>query len=269
MLKLTYKREYLLSSAYRREQHWTLYVCVRFINKENLTHRMISREYKLKIKDLPPEERPRERLSKYGPKTLSNAELLALILGNGSKKECVLELSRKLLKENTIKTLSRKRVNALKSNLGIGEAKACQIIACFELGRRLAAFKEQTNPTINNAKDITKIFMPELYSLKKEHFKTIFLDSRQKVIKDETIFIGSLNASIVHPREIFQAALEEGAAGIILLHNHPSGNPDPSEEDIEITKQLVKAGEILGIEVLDHIIIANKRYFSFKEKGYL
>lgn len=225
-------------------------------------------EYKLKIKDLPLEERPRERLMKYGHKTLSNTELLAIILRNGSKKEGVLELSRKLLKENNIKSLSRKRINYLKNNLGIGEAKACQIIACFELGRRLAAFSDQQNPTINNAQDIVKLFMPEMSSLKKEHFKGIFLDSRKRITKDETIFIGSLNASIIHPREIFQVALEEGAAAIILLHNHPSGNPKPSDDDIEMTKQLVKAGDILGIEVLDHIIIGSKRYFSFREKGY-
>lgn len=226
------------------------------------------KEYKLRIKDLPLEERPRERLVKHGPKTLSNSELLAIILRSGSKKENILELSKKILKENNIKSLSRKRITSLKNNSGIGEAKACQIIACFELGRRLAAFKEQSNPIIHNAKDIVKVFMVEMSSLKKEHFKGIFLDSRKRIIKDETIFIGSLNASIIHPREIFQVALEEGAAAVILLHNHPSGNPKPSDEDIEITKQLNKAGDILGIEVLDHIIIGNKRYFSFREKGY-
>lgn len=228
----------------------------------------MTKEYRLKIKDLPLEERPRERLIKHGPKTLSNTELLAIILRSGSKKENVIELSNRLLKENNIKSLSRKRINYLKNNLGIGEVKACQIIACFELGRRLAAFKDKSKPMIHNAKDVVKIFMPDVSSLKKEHFKGIFLDSRKRLIKDETIFIGSLNASIIHPREIFQIALEEGAAAVILLHNHPSGDPKPSDDDIEITKQLVKAGDILGIEVLDHIIIGNKRYFSFKEKGY-
>lgn len=228
----------------------------------------MSNEYKLKIKDLPLEERPRERLIKYGPKALSNSELLAIILRNGSKKENVLELSKRLLKADNIKSLSRKRINSLKNNLGIGTAKACQIIACFELGRRLAAFKETSNPMINNVQDIAKIFMVEMSSLRKEHFKGIFLDSRKRIVKDETIFIGSLNASIIHPREIFQVALEEGSAAVILLHNHPSGNPEPSDDDISITKQLVKAGEILGIEVLDHIIIGNKKYFSFREKGY-
>ncbi|MBW2984307.1 DNA repair protein RadC [Candidatus Woesearchaeota archaeon] len=229
---------------------------------------MTNNEYKLKIKDLPLEERPRERLIKHGSKALSNTELLAIILRSGSKKEDVLELSKKLLSENSIKSLSRKRINYLKNNLGIGEAKACQIIACFELGRRLAAFKDQSNPVIDNAQDIVKLFMPDLSSLKKEHFKGVFLDSRKRIIKEETVFIGSLNASVIHPREIFQAALEEGAAAVILLHNHPSGNPKPSDDDIEITRQLIKAGEVLGIEVLDHIIIGSKRYFSFRERGY-
>ena len=225
-------------------------------------------KYKLKVKDLPLEERPRERLIKYGLKALSDYELLAIILINGSKKDNVIELAKKILKENNIKALSRKRINHLKKNLGIGEAKACQIAACFELGRRLASFKDEPSPVINSAADISKIFTAEMSSFKKEHFKGIFLDSRKRLIKDETIFIGTLNASITHPREIFQAALEEGAAAVILLHNHPSGNPDPSDDDIEVTKQVVNAGEILGIDVLDHIIIGNKKYFSFREKGY-
>ena len=223
----------------------------------------------LTIKDLPLEERPREKLIKYGPGVLTNAELLAIILGNGSKRENVLELSKNLLKENNLKSLSRKRVNALMRIFGVGQSKSCQIVSCFELGRRLASFKNPRSNSINNVGDVVKLFSPDMSSLKKEHFKGIFLDSRKRIIKDETIFIGSLNASIIHPREIFQAAFEEGAAAIILLHNHPSGDPKPSDDDIEITKQLVKAGEILGIEVFDHIIIGHNRYFSFKEKDHL
>ena len=224
--------------------------------------------YRLKMMDLPVEERPRERLIKHSPKSLSNAELLAIIIRSGSKRENVLDLSKRILKEDDLRSLSRKRINNLKNNLGIGEAKACQIIACFELGRRLAAFKSQSKPTINSAKDIAKLFTPEMSCLKKEHFKGVFLNSRKQVIKEETISIGSLSASIVHPREVFHVALEESAAAVILVHNHPSGNPAPSEADIEVTEQLFKAGEILGVEVLDHIIIGNKKYFSFKEENY-
>ncbi|MEK6808632.1 MAG: DNA repair protein RadC, partial [Nanoarchaeota archaeon] len=164
--------------------------------------------------------------------------------------------------------LSRKRINELKNLNGIGMAKACQIVACFELGRRLAGFNEEQKPTLSNAKDVVDIFMPEMSTQKKEYFIGAFLDTRKRLINSETIFVGSLNASIVHPREIFRSAIEEGAAAIILLHNHPSGNPEPSKEDILTTKQLIKAGNLIGIEVLDHIIIGNKDYFSFKENDY-
>jgi len=223
----------------------------------------------LTIKDLPLEERPREKLIKYGPGVLTNAELLAIILRNGTKRGNVLELSKNLLKENNLRSLSRKRINALMRIFGIGQSKACQIVSCFELGRRLASFKYTRNNSINNVRDVVKLYSPDMSCLKKEHFKSIFLDSRKRIIKEETIFIGSLNASIIHPREIFQAAFEEGAAAIILLHNHPSGDPKPSDDDIEITEQLAKAGEILGIEVIDHLIIGHNKYFSFKEKDYL
>lgn len=229
----------------------------------------MKQSYKLTIKDLPSEERPRERLIKYGSKALSNSELLAIILRNGSKKENVIEMSNRILKENNLRVLSRKRINTLKNHWGIGEAKACQIVACFELGRRMAAFNKKKNKKINTALDLVKVFIPEMSSLSKEHFKVVFLDSRRNIIKDETIFIGSLNSSIVHPREIYRAAIEENAAAIILLHNHPSGSPNPSQDDILITKQIVKAGEIIGIEVLDHIIIGEKNYFSFKEKDII
>lgn len=224
-------------------------------------------EYKLTIKDFPLEERPRERLIKTGPKSLSNAELLAIILRTGNKKENVLELSKRLIKEHNLKTLSRIRVNSLKKTFGIGQAKACQLIACFELGRRMSCLKHGKNYTINSAKNIATILMPELSNLKKEHFIGIFLDSRKRIIKKETIFIGSLDSSIIHPREIFKIALAESAAAVILAHNHPSGDPKPSQEDIEITKQITKAGEILGIQVLDHIVIGDNKFVSLKEKG--
>ncbi len=225
-------------------------------------------EYKLKIKDFPLEERPRERLIKQGPKALSIAELLAVIIRTGNKKENVLEVSNKLVKEYDLKTLSRIRVNILKKTFGIGEAKACQIIACFELGKRMSCFKNGNNKTISCAKDIALLLMPELSNLKKEHFVGIFLDSRKKIIKQETIFIGSLDSSVVHPREIFKTALAESAAAVVLAHNHPSGDPKPSSEDIEITKQITKAGDILGIPVLDHIIIGDNKYISMNDKGF-
>ncbi len=223
----------------------------------------------MNIKTLPVEERPREKLIKYGPKTLTNSELLAIILRTGSKNENVLNLSNELFNKYNLKSLSRLKVSELKKQLGIGDAKACQIIASFELGKRLSAFKEGKKPEIKTAKDIADIFIPEMNDLEKEHFKGIYLDSRKRLIKQETIFIGSLNESVIHPREIFKIALDENAAAIILLHNHPSGDPSPSSFDIEITKELVKAGELLGISVLDHIIIGGNNYISFREKGLI
>ena len=226
-------------------------------------------EYKLKIKDFPLEERPRERLIKLGPKALSTAELLAILLRTGNKKENVLELSKRLMNDYDLKTLSRIRINNLKRTFGVGEAKACQLIACFELGRRTSCLKNGRCKTVNSAKDIANVLIPELAELKKEHFIGLFLDSRKKLIKKETIFIGSLDSAIIHPREIFKIALAESAAAVILAHNHPSGDPNPSEEDIEITKQIMKAGDVLGITVLDHVIIGDNKYKSLNEGGFL
>ncbi len=223
----------------------------------------------MKIKSLPLEDRPREKLIKYGAKILTNSELLAIILRIGNKKENVINLANKLFNKYDIKSLSRIEISKLKKELGIGDVKACQIIACFELGRRLASFKKHKKPVIKEAKDIAKIFIPEMSSLKKEHFKGIYLNSRKRIIKEETIFIGSLNESVIHPREIFQIALDENAAALILLHNHPSGDPKPSNFDIKITKELVKAGKLLGIKILDHIILGDNSYLSFKEKGLI
>jgi DNA repair protein RadC len=223
----------------------------------------------MKIKSLPSDTRPRERLIKKGSEALSNAELLSVILRTGNKKENVLELSNKILKKYNLLSLSRVRINNLKKISGMGETKACQIVACFELGRRLLSFRKELKPRIEKARDIAKLFMPHMANLKKEYFKGIYLDSRKRIIKEETIFIGNLNTSVIHPREIFQIAFNEGSAALILLHNHPSGDAWPSIDDIEITRQLVEAGEILGIEVLDHIIIGEKRYVSLKEQGFI
>lgn len=223
----------------------------------------------MKIKSLPLEERPREKLIKHGSKSLTNSELLAIILRTGNKKENVISLSNELFSKYTIKSLSRINTSKLMKELGIGIAKACQIVSCFELGRRLSSFREEKNSSIKNAKDIVKIFLHEMKDLKQEHFKTVYLDSRNKLIKEKTIFIGSLEESIVHSREIFKQALEENSSSIILVHNHPSGDPNPSMADIEATQEIIKAGDLLGIKILDHIIIGEKKYFSFKEKNLI
>ncbi|HLG23616.1 MAG TPA: DNA repair protein RadC [Candidatus Nanoarchaeia archaeon] len=220
-----------------------------------------------RLKDFPENEKPREKLIKNGPKALSNAELLAIIIRTGTKNNDVISLSLKIAKEYSIGKLSRTSINSLRSISGIGTAKACQIVSCFELGRRASKFSS-TKIIIRNPKDAANLVSGEMEHLKKEHVIGIYLDARKNVIRKETLFVGSLDANIIHPREIFNIALLESAAGVILVHNHPSGNPHPSDEDIGITKQVYEAGLIIGIPLLDHLILGNNKFVSLKEKGY-
>lgn len=222
-----------------------------------------------KIKELPNYERPREKLIRNGSKALSDAELLAIIVRTGLKNENVVSMCMKLLKEYNLNRLSRVHINFLKKIKGIGEAKACQIIACFELGRRMAYSKNEKFPCIKSAKDIFKLVMSEMLNVKNEMVIGIYLDARKRMVKKEIVFVGSLDSNIIHPREIFKLALQESAAAVIIVHNHPSGNPEPSDADIEATRQLMLAGEMIGIELLDHIIIADKRFISLREKGFM
>ncbi|MFH1565808.1 MAG: DNA repair protein RadC [bacterium] len=217
----------------------------------------------MKIKDLPKIERPREKLEKYGPERLSNSELLALLLRTGSKDLNVVEFSKKILKKFSGDDLSKATVRELKDTFGLGTAKACEIVACFELGRRLLQNKQSV--LLFSPKDVWEE-LKDIRDNKKEHFMVFFLDSRNQEIKREIVSIGSLNANLVHPREVFEPAVRYLAAQIIIAHNHPSGDPEPSEEDLEITKKLVASGKILDIEILDHIIVVKDGFFSFKEK---
>lgn len=223
----------------------------------------------MKIKKIPSEDLPREKLIKNTSKNLTNSELLAIILGTGNKKENVIELSNKFFQKYNLKKLSKLSPSKLKKELGIGDAKACKIIACFELGKRLSSFKEDKKFQIKKAKDIAKLFLQEMSSLEKEHLKGIYLDSKQRIIKQETIFIGTLNESVIHPREIFRIALDENAAAVILVHNHPSGDPTPSSFDLKATNQIINAGKLLNIPVLDYIIIGGNKYNSLRDKNLL
>ena len=216
----------------------------------------------MKIKDIPKIERPREKLEKYGPEKLSNSELLAILLRTGGKGINVVELSNKILKKFSKEGLNKATFKELKNTFGLGAAKACEIVACFELSRRL--LKNKKSVLLLSPKDVWKE-LKDIRSNRKEHFVIFFLDARNQEIKREIISIGSLNANLVHPREVFEPAVKHIAAQIIVAHNHPSGNSEPSEDDLEITKRLVKSGEILGIEVLDHIIVTKNDFFSFKE----
>ncbi|AMM94068.1 DNA repair protein RadC [Peribacillus simplex] len=222
------------------------------------------------IRDYPKEERPRERFLQDGPQSLSNQELLALLLRTGSKEESVLQLSGRLINSfKGLRLLKEASVEELTVIKGIGEAKAIQILASVELGRRIHKLNDQDRYVIRSPEDGANYCMEEMRFLSQEHFVCLYLNTKNQVLQKTTVFIGSLNASIVHPREVFKEAFRRSAASIICLHNHPSGDPSPSREDIEVTKRLVECGKIIGIEVLDHIIIGEHKYVSLKEKGYL
>tara|TARA_Y100000310_G_C20668125_1_gene808760 strand:+ start:1089 stop:1757 length:669 start_codon:yes stop_codon:yes gene_type:complete len=222
----------------------------------------------MSVKNLSPEEQPREKLVKFGAKNLSNVELLAIILRVGDRKNNVVEVSRKILNKFDLKELSRVSFNQIKGFKGIKTAKACQILACFELARRLSSFQEYKKPVLSS-KDIVKAFKAELSYLKKEIFLGVYLNTRNYIIRKEEISIGTLDMSLVNPREVFGPALTDGAKSVILVHNHPSGDSEPSEADLRVTKQIKEAGDLLGISVLDHIIIGSKDYISFHDKGLI
>jgi DNA repair protein RadC len=219
-----------------------------------------------KIKDLPRIERPREKLIQYGPARLSNTELLAIILRLGKKGENVVDLANKILKKYKAENLPDVSFNELRTFPGLGPVKACEILACFELGKRL--LKGKVAELYLKPEDVWKE-LRDIRDHKKEHFVIFFLDSRSQEIKREVISVGSLNANLVHPREVFEPAVKNLAAQVILAHNHPSGEAEPSEDDLGLNKRLVEAGKILGIEVIDHIIISKNGYLSFRDKGLL
>lgn len=220
------------------------------------------------IKELPAEERPREKLLKKGSKFLSTAELLALIIRTGTKKRTAVELAQDLLNFygglSAIQDLSCEELQKIS---GIGTAKAAQINAVIELSRRIAALKNDKKDLVSNPIQAAELLAGEMRFLKQEVLRVILLDVKNKVISIPEISRGGLSSSIVHPREVFKEAIRRSSAGMILVHNHPSGDPTPSADDISITKKLIKTGEIIGIEVMDHIIIAGDKYLSFKEKG--
>jgi DNA repair protein RadC len=222
----------------------------------------------MKVKELPLDDRPREKLLLRGAQTLSDSELVAIILRTGTKGESVLEVAKKLLsKYNDLAQLATQSVSSLTKNNGIGRDKAATLCAAFEMTRRIESQQKWLfSKKISSPNDIAEIFIPLLRDKTKEEFLVICLNSANKIINYETITIGLLNSSLVHPREVFKVAIENNSANIVLAHNHPSGNTDPSEEDITITKKMVDAGKILGINVFDHIIIGHNSFSSLVEK---
>jgi DNA repair protein RadC len=221
------------------------------------------------IKDLPAELRPRERLLSEGPEALSSAELLGILFGVGSKERTAVELASEVISENgDLFGLSTRSAHDLIKTHGIGEAKACIILAAVEFGKRLGRVRNPGRPVISSPADVDGLLRGRVANLDRENFVAVLLNTKNEVIEVPTISVGTLSASLVHPREVFKPAIRASAASVVLAHNHPSGNVDPSCEDREVTKGLVDAAKIIGIEVLDHVILGDG-YFSMKEQGML
>ncbi len=222
------------------------------------------------IKELPADERPRERLLKYGVEVLSNAELLAILIRTGIKNESAISLSYRVINQyEGLRFLANCTIQELSKINGIGIAKAAQLKAAVELGKRISNTGGLTEVFVKCPKDAAKLLMEDMRYLKKEYMKAILLNIKCGLISIEDISIGNLNSSIVHPREVFVPAVKKSSASIIIAHNHPSGDPTPSSDDINITKRIIEAGKIIGIEMVDHIIIGDGRYLSLKEEGYI
>ena len=224
---------------------------------------MSKKPYNLRIRDLPEEEKPREKLRKHGPAALKNYELMAVILGKGTKREGILELSQRIMAQYGEQAIfTEGDVGKIEKVLGLSPVQACQVVAAFELGKRL--FGRPTEIFLRSPEEVFE-YAKDMARLKQEHLRGLYLDTRNRLVRDEVITIGTLNESLAHPREIFHPAVETHAAAIILVHNHPSGDPFPSRDDIELTKQIYEASRLMEIEILDHVIIGNKRYYSLKE----
>lgn len=227
-----------------------------------------SANYHPTIHDFPLGERPRERLQYYGPTALSNAELLAILLRVGTPGENVIALSTRLLTQfGGLGGLARASFGELATIRGLGTAKTAQLKAAIELGRRLLVTSPDARPQITSPLDAANLLMLEMGSLEQEHLRTLLLDTKNRVLASPTVYVGNVNASIIRVSEVFREAVRENATAIIVAHNHPSGDPTPSPEDVQVTRSIVEAGSLLGIDVLDHLVIGHQRFVSLKERG--
>jgi DNA repair protein RadC len=219
---------------------------------------------------MPVEERPRERLIHFGAEALSNQELLAILLRTGTARESALSLAGRILSSvGGLKDLAQATIQQLSTVNGVGPAKAVEIRAAVELGKRICTLTDDARPTIRSPADASQLLMSELRFQAKEHFRALLLDAKNQVIRILPISVGSLTESIVHPRELFREAIRYSSAALIVAHNHPSGDPTPSPEDIATTRRLIEVGRIVGIELLDHVILGDGRFVSLKERGFI
>lgn len=225
-------------------------------------------EYHPTIKELPSYERPRERLRSSGASSLSNSELLAIVLGAGIRGENVISLATRLLaKFGGLVGLARASLGELCAEQGIGEARATQVKASLELGRRLISTTGEERPVVRSPQDVAAVLMPEMSHLDQEHLRVMLLNTKNQVVGIPEVYRGNVSSSVVRPSELFRDAVRDNCPAIIVVHNHPSGDPTPSSEDIKITEQIIEAGKMLDIEVLDHIVIGVHSFVSLKERG--
>ncbi len=222
----------------------------------------------MKIKDLPKIERPREKLIAKGVENLKDSELLAILLRTGTIGKNVIEVASQILSKYSKKRLLQMTYHDLSKISGINSAKATTLLAAFELSKRALEVNDTNLPVISDAKDAVAQ-LSDMRDLKKEHLVALYLNAKNQLVHKETISMGTLNANLVHPREVFEPALKYSAAQIIAAHNHPSGDPKPSEDDLEVTKRLTEAGKMMGIELMDHVIVSKNNHFSFKEEKLL
>ncbi|MCI5688332.1 DNA repair protein RadC [Anaerovoracaceae bacterium 42-11] len=225
----------------------------------------------MQIKLLPENERPVEKACRAGVDKLSSAELLALILHTGTKNKSAIGLGEDVLSafSGGISQLGGCTLEDLLKIEGIGPSKACSILGAIELGKRIAASMPTGRSAITGSEDIARLFMEELRYQKKEHFKSVLVNTKSEIIAVDAVSVGELSSTVIHPREVFQLAIRKSAAAVIFIHNHPSGDPTPSSQDIETTKRLIEAGKLLGIRVLDHVIIGDGRYVSMGATGLM
>ncbi|HTI36467.1 MAG TPA: DNA repair protein RadC [Vicinamibacterales bacterium] len=219
------------------------------------------------MKRIEPHDRPREKLERMGAGSLGDNELIALVLGHGAAKSGALDLANDVLTAvGGLHGLARASADELRCVSGIGAARASQLLAAVEAGRRTLVRGRRERPQIIEPRNVADLLIPQFGSKRVEHFGVLLLDTKHRVMRTSVVSIGSLDASVVHPREVFREATTVGAAAIVLFHNHPSGDPAPSRDDVALTERLVRAGELMGIHVLDHVIVAENRFYSMRER---